>query len=161
MNHRLSTSAAAMLIVAACDGGQPSGPVPAQAIPDPLTIARSRAPHDALVCPPATCTGEADGTSPTYTATPEQLLAAWTEAVQAAPRTTVLGTDPARLLLLAQQRSAVFGFIDTITIRVLPAGSGASFAAHSRSEFGWWDFGVNSSRLERWQHAAEQRLKGL
>jgi uncharacterized protein (DUF1499 family) len=148
----------ALLALAACDG-QPVPPPSPAAIPDPLATVRSQAPHDALVCPPATCAAEADRPAPAYPATADDLLAAWTAALRDAPRTTIVATDPTRQLILAQQRSAVFGFPDTITVRVLPTESGATFAAYSVSELGWWDFGVNRSRLEAWQQAAEQRLK--
>ncbi len=122
--------ALALLALAACDGQPVPPPAPA-AIPDPLGAVRSQAPHDALVCPPATCAAEADRPAPAYPATADDLLAAWTAALRDAPRTTIVATDPTRQLILAQQRSAVFGFLDTVTVRVLPTESGATFAAYS------------------------------
>lgn len=146
---------AALLLLGGCDGsGQP-----APQDMDPLSVPRSQAPHDALVCPPGTCAAQADRPSPAYPVPPDELLAAWAAAVEAAPRTAILRHDPGQLLLLAQQRSAVLGFVDNVAVRVLPAGQGSTFAAYSRSELGWWDLGVNAARLQGWQRAAEERLR--
>jgi uncharacterized protein (DUF1499 family) len=69
----------------------------------------------------------------------------------AQPRVRVVGDDASRLLILAQDRTPVLGFVDTISIRVLPAaGSGSTFAAYSRSNIGLSDLGTNRKRLERW-----------
>jgi uncharacterized protein (DUF1499 family) len=51
----------------------------------------------------------------------------------------------------AQQRSAVFGFIDRISARFLPvAPERSTLIAYSRSLVGYWDLGVNRNRLQRW-----------
>lgn len=156
-------AAAAVLLAAAavaCDGPGHEAALTPDAIPDPTGLARTAGPHDALVCPPAACTAEPDRDAPAYpAATPEALFAAWRETVAAQPRAEVVACDPGRLLLLARQRSRLLGFVDTVAIRVLPApGGGATFAAFSHSETGWWDLGVNAERLEDWQSALEARI---
>ena len=71
--------------------------------------------------------------------------------VAAQPRVTVIAEDRPRLLLMVQDRTPFFRFVDTITIRVLPAPDGGStFAAYSRSNIGVGDFGTNRRRLEHW-----------
>jgi uncharacterized protein (DUF1499 family) len=89
---------------------------------------------------------------------PEALFAALQATVAGEPRTTVVATDPQRLLLLAQQRTPVLRFVDTVALRVLAVPGGAAIAAYSRSEVGWYDFGVNRARLARWQADLEGRL---
>jgi uncharacterized protein (DUF1499 family) len=147
------------LALAACDGSGAGSGQPA-AIPDLLTVERTSAPHDALVCPERACAAEPDRVAPIYPASPDALLAAWRAAIEAEPRTEIVAVDPGRHLLLARQRSRVFGFVDTVAVRALPVGDGASsFAARSVSETGWYDFGANAARLEAWQAAAEVLLR--
>ena len=108
---------AAALSLAGCGGLEP-GSVEPGAIPDPTTAARPESPNSALVCPERACAAAADRAAPGYpAATPEALYAAWREVLAAAPRTTVVAEDPTRLLLLAQQRSSVFRFVDTVAVR--------------------------------------------
>lgn len=153
--------AVALLPLPGC-GGLAPGSVDPGAIADPTTIDRpSGSRNSALACPEGACAAGADWAPPTYAAAPDRLYAAWREAVAAAPRTTIVAEDPARLLLLAQQRSAVFRFVDTITVRVLPAeGGGSTFAALSRSEVGYGDLGVNGRRLKAWQEEVGRRVGG-
>ena len=156
--------AAAVVIVAAtiplqgCGGLEP-GSVAPEAIADPTTTARPESPNSALVCPERACAAVADRMAPRYATSPEALFAAWRATVADTPRAAIVAEDPARLLLLVQQRSAVFRFVDTVVVRVLPIeDGGSSFAALSRSEFGYDDFGVNETRLAAWQAEAERRL---
>ena len=146
------------LALAACVGEKEPGSVAPGDIPDPTRAARAWGAHDALVCPPGACAAEADRPAPAYRADPAALFEAWRAAVEAAPRTTLVAADPARRLLMAQQKSPTVGFVDTVTVRVLPAEDGATFAAYSASEFGWRDFGVNAARLRDWQAEVERRL---
>jgi uncharacterized protein (DUF1499 family) len=49
------------------------------------------------------------------------------------------------------QRSALFGFPDTIVVRYLDYPGGKStLAIYSRSQLGHGDMGVNKARIERW-----------
>ena len=152
----LLLAAAALLALAACSGGDG---VTSATMPDPTTLQRSDAPHDALVCPPKACATEADRAAPVYGVPPEALLAAWRETVAAEPRAAIVGADPGRLLLAATQRSLVFRFVDAVAVRVLPAeGGGSTFAAYSTSRVGYYDFGVNAARLRRWEEDLGRRV---
>jgi uncharacterized protein (DUF1499 family) len=157
LRSRKAAALCALLLLAACVGGLEPGAVAPAAIPDPTQVTRADGPHDALVCPRGAC-AKPDRTAPVYPVAPEALFAAVQATVAGEPRTTVVATDPQRLLLLAQQRTPVFRFVDTVAIRVLPAPGGASFAAYSHSEVGWYDFGANRARLARWQADLESRL---
>jgi len=69
--------------------------------------------------------------------------------VHAGPRTTLLRDDAARGRFVAEQRSAVLRFVDTVWVEVVPRGSAASSVAIlSRSNVGYYDFGVNRRRVE-------------
>lgn len=128
--------------------------------PDPTTLVRTGRPNDWLICPPGACAAPVDEPAPVLAATPERLLEAWRAVIEAEPRTVVLAFDPAALRLVAQQRSRLFGFVDTIAVKVLPLpDGGSSFAAYSRSETGYWDLGVNAARLQAWLRAVVDRLE--
>lgn len=118
---------------------------------DPTRVERTGRPNDRLVCPPGACSAAPDAPAPTLELPAEELFERWRRVVRAQPRVTVLLDDPVGLRLVAQQRSRLWGFLDTVAIRVLPQADGrSSFAAYSRSETGYWDLGVNAQRLETW-----------
>lgn len=126
---------------------------------DPTTIARTGRPNDRLICPEGVCAAPADAPAPVLDAPAERVLAAWRAVIGAEPRTTLLAFDESELRIVAEQRSRIFGFVDTIAIKVLPLANGRStFAAYSRSNTGYWDVGVNASRLDAWIGALLVRL---
>lgn len=148
--------ASALGLLAGCGEIEPGSVAPAD-VPDPTTLERTGRPNDWLVCPDGACAAEADARPRTYPVPPERLLAAWRAVLADQPRATLVGEDASRSLLLAQDRTPVFRFVDTVAVRVLPApGGGSTFAAHSRSELGYGDFGTNRRRLEAWIAALDR-----
>ena len=147
-----------LAILAACGALEP-GSVPPAEIPDPTTLARTGRPNDWLICPTGACAAKASAAAPAYSAPPERLLIAWWEVLSTQPRATVIAVDAHRLLVLAQDRTPLLRFVDTISIRVLPAlDGGSTFAAYSRSNLGHGDLGTNRRRLEEWVAALDRRL---
>jgi hypothetical protein len=79
-------------------------------------------------------------------------------APEVAARLAAIATTTPRTQVLAGQgdfvtwvtRSALWGFPDYTSIRVLPAGSGASVAVFARARFGDGDLGVNRARVDAW-----------
>jgi uncharacterized protein (DUF1499 family) len=139
-----------LMVLAGC-GALEAGSVAPSDIPDPTTLARTGRPNDWLVCPAAACSAEVSAAAPTFPVSPARLLAAWRGVLAAQPRATVVASDEARLLVLAQDRTPLLRFVDTVSVRVLPAGDGGStFAAYSRSNLGYNDLGTNRRRLEGW-----------
>lgn len=130
----------------------------AAAMLDPTTLARTGRPNDALVCPASRCAAAPDRDAPTYAVPTDRLLAAWKAVAAAEPRTRIVAEDAMSLNI--EQHSRLLGFVDTIAIRVLADGDGATFAFYSRSETGRYDFGVNRSRAERWAAALDRGLGG-
>ena len=128
---------------------------------DPTTLTRPGSPNNGLICPPHACAGKADGAPPVFAMLPDQLLARWEATIRAEPRTAITGVDSTAGLIEAQQKSRVFGFVDVVAIKVLPAANGGStFAAFSKSTVGYYDFGVNKRRLAAWTEALERLLTG-
>lgn len=138
-------------------------PMPLRAQPvalDPTLVARTGRPNDRLLCPEGFCRATADAPAPILEAAPARLFEAWRAVLEASPRTTLLLADERELRLVAEQRSRLFGFVDTIAVKILTLPDGrTSFAAYSRSETGYWDLGVNAARLEEWSRAVLDRLR--
>jgi len=129
------------MMLAACAGPPPDL--------DLRTVARNGRPSETLACPPGYCTASADLAVGDFPVAPEQLAAIARAAITAMPRTTLLRDDAARGRFVAEQRSAVLRFVDTVWVEVVPRGSAASSVAIlSRSNVGYYDFGVNRRRVE-------------
>lgn len=111
------------------------------------------APHGAPSQPPA------DAGAPVFDVTPIRLSAAWQEVVRGQPRTTIVAVSDDGLRVEAEQRSALFGFVDKISFRAMPLDGGQStYTAYSRSLVGYWDMGVNKGRLGDWSAALRRAL---
>lgn len=113
-------------------------------------LERRSSPNDYLVCDPAHCpNAAADRASPVFDLPAPELLAATHALLERQPRTKILAED--RLRLVAEQRTAVFGFPDRIDIRIFALGPDRSgIAVYSRSIYGYYDFGANRRRIEAW-----------
>ncbi|WP_170168816.1 DUF1499 domain-containing protein [Rhodovulum iodosum] len=122
---------------------------------DPLTAVKPDTPNAALIRPEG-----GDSAAPVYEATPEALAEALDAVAMAEPRTKRIAGGPEDLWTTYVQRSAAWGFPDYISVKVIAAEGGATWAAFSRARYGSDDLGVNGERLERWQAALEARLGG-
>ena len=118
-------------------------------------IDRSTAPNDALACPPATCTATPDIESPLFELSAGQLAEIARQTIDAQARTELVGEDPAINQVVFVQRSKLFGFADTIWIQIVDLEPRASVIIYSRSNFGFWDLGVNRRRVRAWLAAIE------
>ncbi len=104
-----------------------------------------------LVAPANFGPARPDETAPVFDVAAERLARAWTHVVEEQPRTKVVGVSEDGLQIEAEQRSAVFGFADRISVRVVAVDPDHStLIAYSRSLVGYWDFGVNRDRLQDW-----------
>jgi uncharacterized protein (DUF1499 family) len=122
---------------------------------DPLTVVKPEAPNAALIRPEG-----GDSAAASYSLDPVELAEAIDEIALSEPRTKRIAGDPEELWMTYVQRSAVLGFPDYISVKVVPVDGGATWAAFSRSRFGSYDWGVNAKRLARWQEALATRLGG-
>lgn len=117
---------------------------------DLRNIERSHSPSDALACPPRLCRAEADFESPIFQTTKTELINEARKLITAELRTKLLGSNPTLDQLVFIQRSRLFGFPDTIWIQGASVDSRASLIIYSRSNYGYWDLGVNRERIRNW-----------
>ena len=108
-------------------------------------------PNWALVCPPGEEREACDLIAPIYPGTPEELAQRAIEVWTAEPRTSLTDGGTEKRWVTFDQRSALFGFVDTIVAAFVDLGEGgASFYLYSYSNLGYWDLGVNRKRAKRW-----------
>lgn len=131
---------------------------------DFATLVPPRQPNNWLIAPASFGSATPDELAPTVDASAEQVVDLWIRIIEEQPRARVLGVSEDGLQVEAEQASALFGFTDRISLRVLAAqGGGCTLVAYSRAETGYWDLGVNRSRLREWlaalqaQAASERR----
>lgn len=118
---------------------------------DPLTVARTGKPNDYLAAPPGLTATPPDRAVPVFAETPEALLARFDAIARAAPRVqVVVDGQPSTPWATYVQRSAVFRFPDTISVRAVAVPGGASLVVYSRARYGYSDLGVNRARVDGW-----------
>jgi uncharacterized protein (DUF1499 family) len=120
-------------------------------------LQRQGSPNDFLVAPAdETARLGADAQSPRFPVPAARLARLWADVVSAEPRTRILGTTEDGLGIEAEQRTAVFRFVDRVSFRAVPIDADSSSAyVYSRSQVGYWDLGVNQRRVENWLNALE------
>ena len=113
---------------------------------------RPGSPNTWLIAPAASVDSlRADAPAPEFGIPAVRLAERWVEVLRQQPRTVIVGISDDRLRVEAEQRSAVFRFVDRISFRAVPLGPDRStFFAYSRSQLGYWDLGVNRRRLDDW-----------
>lgn len=127
---------------------------------DLRAIRRPSSPNDAFACAPGTCAARADFASPVYPLSRTALLQAAEAVLLGEPRTAVAGRDDTLAQIVFVQKSAVFGFADTVRVQAEGPDGEASLIVHSRSNVGYYDFGVNRKRVRRLLDALAHRLSG-
>jgi hypothetical protein len=126
------------------------GPVERQAV-DFISLERRTTPNDFLACPAEVCAATADIESPVIGDSVDHLRLRFLEIVAASPRLTLLAGDPVLDQYDVEERSDLFGFPDTMTVRLFERRDGTSTVAiYSRSHYGKDDLGVNEARVRAW-----------
>ena len=129
---------------------------------DFATLVPPRRPNHWLVAPAAFDPAPPDEAAPTLGVPAGRLAEIWIAIIREQPRVRVLGVSEDGLQIEAEQESAVFGFTDRISVRILPVDAERStLVAYSRSTVGYWDLGVNRTRLRQWLATLEARAGGL
>ncbi|MEM8824729.1 MAG: DUF1499 domain-containing protein [Pseudomonadota bacterium] len=116
---------------------------------DPEAGERTGRPNDFLV---------ADGgdlAPPVLEASPAEVSARLDEIALAEPGTERIAGSPETGWFTYVQRSALMGYPDAVSVKVLPQGDGSRVLIWSRSRFGHSDLGVNRARVERWLAALQ------
>ena len=122
-------------------------------------IDRSTSPNDALACPPGICRANSDFESPVFAIGKTKLTDIALTAFKAQPRTELVRRDSALDQMVFVQRSRLFGFPDTIWIQGETIDEQASIIIYSRSNYGYWDLGVNRERVQNWLEILGQAIK--
>jgi uncharacterized protein (DUF1499 family) len=121
-------------------------------------LVKPSSPNTYLIAPSEYDRAAIDEVSPVFDVSATDLARAWLSVIEAEPRVSVRAISDDRLRIEAEDKSAVFGFVDKISFRAIPLNSGrATMFAYSRSQVGYWDFGANKRRLDRWTDALEAK----
>lgn len=149
----------AAVLIGGC-AGDPSNALEHKAMPDFTdftSLERPSSPNSWLIAPATVRKVAVDREAPVYRLPAEQLSKSWHEIVEAQPRTRILGVSDDGLQIEAEQRSALFGFVDLISFRAMPVDADSTtLFAYSRSLVGYWDVGVNRRRLTAWLDALDR-----
>ena len=128
------------------------------AIDFPLLLRRAT-PNQALVCPERLCQkAKSDVLAPVFPVPADELLKRVQRVVESEPNSDTLKcAADCGLSARYVEYSPLFRFPDIIDVEVVSAGAKAStLAIYSRSVFGYWDFDVNKSRVDRWLAALKR-----
>ncbi len=117
---------------------------------DLRTVERTGKWNDALACPAGVCAAAADIESPAIDRPASALLERARDRLTREPRTELVAEDPDLHQLVFVQRSALWGFPDTVWVQAVETAAGSSVIVYSRSTYGYWDIGVNRARVTRW-----------
>jgi hypothetical protein len=101
-------------------------------------------PNTWLLAPADFAPAKPDAPAPVFDVPAYRLAQAWISVVENEPRTKILAVSWDGLQIEAEQRSAVFGFVDRWSTRFIalePIRS--TLVAYSRSQVGYWDLGTN------------------
>lgn len=125
---------------------------------DFATLEPPSSPNAWLIAPADSVGGEPDEPAPVFPVPAAALAKEWTVIVEQQPRAKIRAVSADGLQVEAEQRSAVFGFVDRISVRFIPLDPERStLAAYSRAQMGYWDFGVNRQRLHDWLMQLEEQ----
>ncbi|MBK1668046.1 hypothetical protein CKO28_08350 [Rhodovibrio sodomensis] len=125
------------------------------------TIPRKRTPNSALALPAHSARDDAELESPVFSAAVEQLRDAVVSIAAREPRTHLLHLDREAMQAEFEQSSKLFRFPDTITVAFEPVdATHATLSIYSRARFGYYDFGVNRKRVQRWLDLLADKLAG-
>lgn len=118
---------------------------------DPVTAPTPETPNSYRVVPPGSTVPASGRVSPTYSATPAELMTAFEAHALAQPDTIRLAGSSAEGFTTFVQRTPTVKYPDYISVRAVPAGEGQSaLVILSRSRYGKSDMGVNKARIDDW-----------
>lgn len=116
-------------------------------------------PNAWLVAPPAYTAAKPNEDAADFAIDAVRLADAWQTVLRQQPRTTISLVSADGLQIEAEQRSAVFGFVDDISFRAIPLAADLSTVAiYSRARVGYWDLGVNRRRVRAWIELLGEQL---
>lgn len=114
-----------------------------------------------LACPPGSELPACRSAAPTFNVPLARLRSAFFDVAAAKRRVALIADAGDERRYRFVQKTAVFKFVDEITVEFVELGPEASsLFILSRSRRGWWDLGVNRRRVRRWLKSLERQLAG-
>lgn len=111
-------------------------------------LKRPSSPNYFLACPTAYCNINPNVLTPVYPISISRLRALWLQVISLEPRWLLMHTAGDHLEYV--QRSRLFHFPDFISVCLIDIDQKqSSIAILSRSQYGYYDFGVNRKRVMR------------
>jgi len=111
---------------------------------------KRESPNDYLVCPSNICE-HSDLKSPEFPFNVQSLIKKWEIMIASQPRIKLIIKDGSKNQWIYVQRTKLFRFPDYITVQFIPLGDNQStLILYSASKYGYYDFGVNESRVIKW-----------
>lgn len=109
-------------------------------------------PNDYLVCPRTLCVSrDADATAPIYDIPVDTLRREAVKQWEGEANLSLVYRSGDGLQVRYIQRSRVLRFPDLVSVQFVPlTGRSSTLAVHSRSLIGYYDFGANRERVNRW-----------
>lgn len=131
---------------------------------DFATLAPPARPNWFLLCGPEQCPAaprdsEQVAAEPTFAVSADVLEAAVRSVFAGQPRTRLHAAYDDLRQYDFVQTSALFGFPDTLTVRIVERGEDrAGLIIYSRAHYGYSDLGVNRRRVQDWVAAVQRTL---
>jgi len=98
--------------------------------------------------------------APVFDVAPDALFEELERVILSTPRVTKVAEGPEPRHASYVARTALWGFPDYVSVRVVEADGGASYAIWSRSRFGSSDLGKNAARVADWRGQIASGLGG-
>ena len=108
-------------------------------------------PNFYLACPKDYCNVKSDIYTPVYAVSAESLFNLFNYIIAQEPRTSFVYSIPEQGQYGLTALSQVFPFPDDIAVQFIALSeSQSTIAIFSKTRYGYYDFGVNKKRVERW-----------
>ncbi|MEK9685440.1 MAG: DUF1499 domain-containing protein [Rhodospirillaceae bacterium] len=121
-------------------------------------LKRSSGPNDALACPSDYCDVPVDVATVWYSRDVEEVFSEVVKVLSKQDRTEILKIDRDRHQAIAVQSTRWLRFPDTVWVEVAELGGSSSLLIYSRSNYGYWDLGVNLARIKALVRVVENAL---
>ncbi|MEO1291397.1 MAG: DUF1499 domain-containing protein [Pseudomonadota bacterium] len=117
---------------------------------DPISVEAGNGENQYLVLPAEERPTGADRASPVIRLPGPAAAAAVDETILMEPRTERIAGSPDTGMMTYVTRSALWGFPDFTTVKVIDRGEAAELAIFARARDGLKDLGVNQKRVDNW-----------
>ena len=116
---------------------------------------RTGHPNDWMACSRNICLGDLNTEIPIFAISKQKLIQLTKRLFIEKPRTKFIRFVPKLDQLIFVQRSKFLRFPDTVWIQFFELETGTSLIIYSRSNYGYYDFGVNRKRVNSWIKSLE------